>query len=635
MIKYTYDEHGFAFYYFILSTLLLCLVPATIIALSDAWKNKQQPPIEHHSCACRLCQQFRSNHDDYNSAIKKVLHPKKIFLVMGWIVVGLLLHQVSHADASHGIWNPYEILGIHEDTPMVDIKHLYKKLSLTYHPDKAQPGSAEEHKKRFMDITAAYKVLTDHHTRKNYETYGHPDGPRPFSMGIALPKILVEGSNRTIVLGLYGLVFGLGLPLCIIRWWFQSRRLTKDKILHVTMSMFVKELKEDMDLKAILEIIFAAKEFEETVHIESQHELEILEMIDTQIAEQLDHRSAEKYSKDTENESPSHRKARTLLYAYLLRLDFNQLEASDYRTIRKDQREVVKKTIHLLRGLSEIAKTKQWLKIMVHLMEMKQYLIQAIYPGEPPILQLPHITAHMLSRYQLIRNEHITTIQQFLGLSESDRQLFLEPLTEHEREDAMHVAETIPKLCVSKAAFKVSGEDVIAAGSIIHLILQLRKGQFVGIDPVAKAVVEEKAVEPSEENSDEEEMLDIIEVSKKIPTSKLPYGHSPYCPIDKKPKWWVFLGDPKVDRMLVHPRILTDISDVEKISIPFAGPPHPGTYTFSFFLKSDTYCGMDIIQDIKLTVRDPNETEDDKNEKLSERRPSVTERKPASLEDLG
>ncbi|RUS16942.1 DnaJ domain-containing protein, partial [Jimgerdemannia flammicorona] len=80
-------------------------------------------------------------------------------------------------------------------TPLDVIKKTFKIRSLIYHPDKAPDDKRAEYMTIFVDISKAYKVLTDEDTRKNYEEYGHPDGKQAFSMGIALPKWVVEGSN--------------------------------------------------------------------------------------------------------------------------------------------------------------------------------------------------------------------------------------------------------------------------------------------------------------------------------------------------------------------------------------------------------------------------------------------------------
>lgn len=63
----------------------------------------------------------------------------------------------------------------------------------------------------------SHRRLTDETTRRNFELYGHPDGKRDTSMGIALPKWIVESKNNAWVIGVYGLVFGILLPYFVVR----------------------------------------------------------------------------------------------------------------------------------------------------------------------------------------------------------------------------------------------------------------------------------------------------------------------------------------------------------------------------------------------------------------------------------
>ena len=58
--------------------------------------------------------------------------------------------------------------------------------------------------------------MTDDAVRENYEKYGHPDGKQSYSVGVALPKKLVEGGNSKFVLLIYACIFGLGLPYYIV-----------------------------------------------------------------------------------------------------------------------------------------------------------------------------------------------------------------------------------------------------------------------------------------------------------------------------------------------------------------------------------------------------------------------------------
>ena len=88
--------------------------------------------------------------------------------------------------------------------------------------------------------------LTDETIRKNFEMYGHPDGRQEFSMGIAIPQFIIESKNNIWVLSLYGLIFGIGLPILVGRWWFGSRNFTKDGVQARTAELFFKSIKEDI-----------------------------------------------------------------------------------------------------------------------------------------------------------------------------------------------------------------------------------------------------------------------------------------------------------------------------------------------------------------------------------------------------
>ncbi|MGA1791906.1 MAG: DnaJ domain-containing protein [bacterium] len=65
--------------------------------------------------------------------------------------------------------NYYQILGLDQDVHEKQIKSAYRKLALTYHPDK-NPGDKIA-LERFKRITEAYGVLIDPVKRKEYDQY--------------------------------------------------------------------------------------------------------------------------------------------------------------------------------------------------------------------------------------------------------------------------------------------------------------------------------------------------------------------------------------------------------------------------------------------------------------------------------
>jgi DnaJ-class molecular chaperone len=68
----------------------------------------------------------------------------------------------SHTQDSAALWNPYDILGIENDSSQDDIKRAYRQLAGKYHPDKVE-HLGDEFKalaeKRFKKIQQAYEEL--------------------------------------------------------------------------------------------------------------------------------------------------------------------------------------------------------------------------------------------------------------------------------------------------------------------------------------------------------------------------------------------------------------------------------------------------------------------------------------------
>ncbi|KAI8063514.1 Sec63 Brl domain-containing protein [Gongronella butleri] len=611
MAEYTYDEEGFNFLYFLLSVVSIALIPTTLYTLytlvpSAANKKK-------NLCQCAPCRREREKFAKTNTKKKNLVTPKAVFLVLGWIAFGLLAYQVSKAETKNLTWDPYDILGISEGAEMAEIKKVYRKLSLVYHPDKAPEEFAKEYEEKFIQISKAYQVLTDDDIRKNYEEFGHPDGKQSFSMGVALPRALVESGNNKWVLAFYALAFGLGLPYYIAQWWNRSRRQTKDKILNTTMGTFVKGLKENDDLKNLISLLSKAQEFKESVAY-TDADAQALKRIDVAIIDELDQRFGEKFDRDSESVPGSQRKARTLLYAYLLRIDLASKNVQA-ETLVQDQLFIVERSVHLMQGLLQIATVKQWLTVAVALMNLQQDLLQALYPGDASIKQLPHVQQSLIRRYTRMKKKQIRSVQQMLDLDESERKSYLSPLNQDDYLDVIEVAQRIPRLSVKKAVFKVIGDKIITTAAIITFVLKLKNGQVqdVEIRDYNDSEDEDEFDEQGEtKNKDDKEEVD--------EANGLPVAHTPYYPGEKKPYWWIFLGDPKVNRILVPPRKVTDIVDEKTIRVPFAGPPKAGTYTFSLFVKSDTYAGTDILQDIQLTVKEPSALpeEDDVDDSISD-----------------
>lgn len=117
-----------------------------------------------------------------------------------------------------------------------------------------------------MELTKAYKALTDEEVRNNYVQYGHPDGKQSMSIGIALPKFIVTDGNGKYVLLVYGLLLGVLLPYVVGKWWYGSQRMTKEKVLVASAGKLFREYDDELSEGAVLGALSVGQEFEEALN---------------------------------------------------------------------------------------------------------------------------------------------------------------------------------------------------------------------------------------------------------------------------------------------------------------------------------------------------------------------------------
>jgi len=73
--------------------------------------------------------------------------------------------------ANNGKRDYYEVLGVTRTATEVEIKSAYRKLAMTYHPDR-NPNNPDAEDK-FKELTEAYAILADAEKRSLYDRFGH------------------------------------------------------------------------------------------------------------------------------------------------------------------------------------------------------------------------------------------------------------------------------------------------------------------------------------------------------------------------------------------------------------------------------------------------------------------------------
>ncbi|KAL4934384.1 J domain-containing protein [Aspergillus undulatus] len=622
---YNYDEQGQFFPFFILTLTGLVTLPLTY--------NLLKPPKELENTAPRIRSDYKPEHEDLIEAQKRKRLRKErrikriVTVILGYTIMAYMAYLiVVTTRASPKIWDPYDILGVSRSADERAISKHYKRLSLIYHPDKIRPDPAKNEtmetlNERFVELTKAYKALTDEEVRNNYLQYGHPDGKQSFSIGIALPQFIVTEGNGKYVLLVYGGLLGVLLPYIVGKWWYGSQRYTKEKVYVASAGNIFREYKDDITDGGIVNALSSGDELKEVIPAQKA-ESGLAKLEQKVLAE------SNKFLSDQDRETikgmddSSRRKALALLWAYLGRVE---LEDS---TLNGEKYEVAPIALSLNDAFTAVSLAFGNLRPLLGSFRTSQSLIQAIAPGSSPLLQLPYFTNEVVQSVEGEDAKNHFTVQKFMKMSEDKRRSLTVGaglLSEQQYSAAIAVAKQLPVVQISKAWFKVMGEKVITPSSLVQLVVKARfvppgstnvpepnPADLEGIDPEEGDLDALMGRGPSRNRS-----VKMADGSNKASKVQPPLAHAPYLARDHSPRWQIFLADGKQNKIAVPPFTFTTFEkplfdeagnptyNVQTLKMQFQAPPQVGDFHFVMHMVCDSYLGLDNKLDITLHIDDP------------------------------
>jgi translocation protein SEC63 len=514
-------------------------------------------------------------------------------------------------------------------------------LSLKFHPDKIRPDPAknqtvESLNDYFVELTKAYKALTDEEIRNNYIQFGHPDGKQSFSIGIALPKFIVTDGNGKYVILVYAALLGVLLPYLVGSWWYGTQRMSKEKVLIESANNLFREYEEDITEGGIASALSTGLEYQQVLKGDKADsglgKLESRILAEGDASPLAGGLSLKDRTKLEDLDGGVRRKALALLWAYLGRVEL------DDAALNQAKVELAPIAHSLNSAFTAIALAFGSTGPILNSYLTSQNLMQAVPPGASPLLQLPHFTAAIARAVEGDSKTHLT-LQQYMGLPEAYRRKLSVGkglLTESQYETAMAVARQLPRLQVEKAFFKVTGEKYITPGSLVSLVV---KGRFA--PPGAPNVPQVNELDLEDVDPDEDDLDAILGRKKKAGKGEKepkddkpiqpPLAFAPYFARDYSPRWHVFLTDSKQGKMAVPPFTFTTFDkpiydesgkptfNMQTLKAQFQAPPAAGHYTFVMHLICDSYVGFDTKMEVTLVVEEASkaaeiEAEDDISE---------------------
>ncbi|KAK2710128.1 hypothetical protein QYM36_013712 [Artemia franciscana] len=316
-------------------------------------------------------------------------------LIFGWLLILFAANRTQQFDHEYANFDPYNILGIEIGASNAEIKIAYKTKALVYHPDKET-----EDEILFMNLTKAYKTLTDETAKRNWEQYGDPGVSSAISFGITLPSWIVKKGDSMLDLLVYVFIIMIVLPFIVWNWWSRSIKYSCEGLLESTQKYYYYFHKTtSMILESVIMILCASFEF----HVKQNSEIQErpsgkkeIHML-FKVLPQLNGKNQERpfcFSYSV--------KSRALIHAHLTRLSLSP------QTLEKDRIEVIRKCPTLIQEmcvcfskLMTLAHAKQISK-MPHLFSLENtrklcpMIVQALWDHKNPLLQLPHIHGHIL-----------------------------------------------------------------------------------------------------------------------------------------------------------------------------------------------------------------------------------------------
>jgi len=542
-----------AFYFFCLSFITLYLVPSWIHIISRVRtvvcvKDEDIGAVSRTSAEKKKAEALKKE----SKGLSTLFTSQGFLINLGFTIVLTivfiwLLVSVS-TDGEVNSFDPFVILEIDSGADSKVVKKAYRSLSLKYHPDKNPGDRAAEAK--FMMVSKAYEALTDEAARNNWEKFGNPDGKQSLEVSIGLPSFLLDSEYRNLVLLMY-LLFIVGvIPFVVYTYYSKSSKFGEKDIMYDTYSWFQNTLNEHSLTKWLPETMAASAEFRKhnvpkTVEDKASVS-QVMSLVKTQMQK-------------PKIDLPAVVKGNVLLHAHLLR----KSEEIKSPQLVDDLRHMLRLSTSLNDAMISVCQHSDYFQTAMNCIEFGQYVTQAMWVKDSPLLQLPHFTNAEV-KHAVKGKGKATSVLEYKAL-EDDQKKGMADFTEEQKKDVLNYLKIIPDISVNTKVFVDDDEDDnVYEGDLCTIQVRLTRN-----------------------NLEKGEKAGLV--------------HAPRFPFPKMEAWWIILGTK--EGKIIHIEKVGDPNKFVEHNIKFLAP-RVGEYEFDLFVKSNAYVGLDQKMKIALKTLD-------------------------------
>mmetsp|Transcript_16180 Transcript_16180/g.37496 ORF Transcript_16180/g.37496 Transcript_16180/m.37496 type:complete len:645 (-) Transcript_16180:242-2176(-) len=541
-----------AFYFFALSFITIYLVPSWIY-IFNSFKKVLSADDAAIGAVSRTSAEKKKAADLKKDSGIATLFKNQTFLynfivtIVFTLLFFWLLINVTE-DGEVNSFDPFSILEIDRVADAKAIKKAYRSLSLKFHPDK-NPGNRVAEAK-FMMVSKAYECLTNEDSRENWEKYGNPDGKQSLEVSIGLPNFLLQTEYRNLVLALY-LIFMVGvIPFCVYTYYSDSSKFGEKDIMYDTYSWFHNTLNEHTLVKWLPEVMAASAEFRNHNVPKTAEDKAAVSQVMALVKTNM---------QKPKHSLPAVVKSNVLLHAHLMRKS-DQIQSEQ---LQDDLKRMLRLSTSLNDAMISVCKHQDHLQTATNCIEYGQYLTQAMWVKDSPLLQLPHFTEEEAKHAEAGKGK-AASILYYKELPEDQKKGMLH-FSEDQKQDVSNYLKMIPDISVETKVFVDDDEDDnVYEGDLCTVRVTLTRN-----------------------NLEKGEKAGLI--------------HAPYFPFPKQEAWWIILGTK--EGKIIHIEKVVDPSRVVNHNIKFLAP-RVGDYEFDLFVMSNAYVGLDQNSKIKLTTLD-------------------------------